>query len=509
MADTDNLDAIMAELVVASDKPEAHLAIYFTEVFGIDPDLLEGFGAFNISLISDLPLFIDPFLLFNSAKPEYQALHASMIRYLRFLRDKAIDGLVTDGLLDAWFMFSEVKQNWLGFSILGNDGRGLGPDFAKSLLKNLNTIFSSFGAENTTKGSHLEKLTLIRDGVGRDNISDFTTNLIKDFLLRYTEQFALEYLSPAQRRVVAVDKVAFNYDTESWQIGKYELPYFNGDFIILTPKDLLTRDDTWINRHELISDIDDIAAALPDETLRAQVNNYLYGQLSKKSTDEEIRTARADTLEKFPQLIEQYIKIKEESGDEAQSVSKDRVLQTERVFVDEVQILRVALHNATAFYDTAPNTFEEARSRVEYLKQVIENQDGYRVFYRNGRLIMQEKHLQIFYLLTWFGSAADVNREVNNGRGPVDFKISKGALDRTLIEFKLASNKKLKQNLENQVEIYKKANKTPKAITVITFFTENEETRVKMILRELHRENDPNVILIDARNDNKPSASAA
>ena len=69
--------------------------------------------------------------------------------------------------------------------------------------------------------------------------------------------------------------------------------------------------------------------------------------------------------------------------------------------------------------------------------------------------------------------AADVNREVNNGRGPVDFKVSKGALDRTLIEFKLASNKKLKQNLEKQVEIYQKANKKANAMTTITFFTES------------------------------------
>ena len=50
----------------------------------------------------------------------------------------------------------------------------------------------------------------------------------------------------------------------------------------------------------------------------------------------------------------------------------------------------------------------------------------------------------------------DVNREVNNGRGPVDFKVSKGSKDTTLVEFKLASNTKLKKNLENQVEIYKK-----------------------------------------------------
>jgi hypothetical protein len=43
-----------------------------------------------ISLVSDLPLFIDPFLLFNSDKPEYRRLPDSIIDYLRFLRDKSV-----------------------------------------------------------------------------------------------------------------------------------------------------------------------------------------------------------------------------------------------------------------------------------------------------------------------------------------------------------------------------------------------------------------------------------
>ena len=46
-------------------------------------------------------------------------------------------------------------------------------------------------------------------------------------------------------------------------------------------------------------------------------------------------------------------------------------------------------------------------------------------------------------------------------------------------------------------------------MTVITFFTESEQEKVHRILRELKRTNDPNVILIDARRDNKPSASVA
>ena len=79
----------------------------------------------------------------------------------------------------------------------------------------------------------------------------------------------------------------------------------------------------------------------------------------------------------------------------------------------------------------------------------------------------------------------DVNQETNNGRGPVDYAISKGSKDKTLIEFKLASNSKLKQNLDKQVEVYEKANSTTKSIKVILFFDAAEYSKVISVLKEL------------------------
>ncbi len=129
---------------------------YFSDYFGIPEEYLEEYGAFNISLITDLPLFIDPFLLFNAEKPEYQALHDDIIRYLRFLRAKSERGGISKGHIKAWYNFSEVKQNWLGFCETGNSGRGLGQGFANALNSNLVHIFQNFGNERITNGSHLE-----------------------------------------------------------------------------------------------------------------------------------------------------------------------------------------------------------------------------------------------------------------------------------------------------------------------------------------------------------------
>jgi hypothetical protein len=49
-------------------------------------------------------------------------------------------------------------------------------------------------------------------------------------------------------REVAVRRAKFNYQTETWEVGRYTLPWWNGDYIILTPLVMLTRDENWINK---------------------------------------------------------------------------------------------------------------------------------------------------------------------------------------------------------------------------------------------------------------------
>lgn len=157
------------------------MKIYFSDFFEVNPNELKEYEAFNISLINDLPLFIDPFLIFCSEKEEYQGLHEEILRYLVFLRDKAQEyPILNQGMMKLWYIFPEVKQTYLGFCHEGNGGRGLGKDFAIALHAGLKDIFKDFGEEKVTKSTHIEKLCLIKPKVGRDNISDFVTNLIKE-----------------------------------------------------------------------------------------------------------------------------------------------------------------------------------------------------------------------------------------------------------------------------------------------------------------------------------------
>jgi hypothetical protein len=489
------------------------MGTFFSDHFAVDAKLVDDFGAFNISLITDLPLFIDPFLLFNSKKSEYQALHTEIIRYLIFLRDKAAKGVVDPNLLRAWYCFPEIKQTWLGFSETGNDGRGLGIDFATALHGSLHQLFTEFGKEKITKGSHLEKVCLIKSGVGRDNISDFTTNLIKDYLFSYTQRFATAHLKSNQTRPISIRSVRFNYETETWESQLFTLPWSGTDHVVLTPKDMLTRDENWINRSDLLKGFEELPASIPDPQLRMQVDNYFQKVLVRHKDREPNKMERDDaaarTILQFPQVIDYYIREKEKGGAQAASISAEKVRYSEVIFNAQVRALQKMLEAQSEFYETPFTSYEEAHQRLSYLKDVIENKGGHRLFYKDGKAIQYEKDLQIMYRLVWFGTAQDVSAEINDGRGPADFKISKGAKDKTIVEMKLAKNTSLERNLAKQTEVYQAASDAKKAIKVIVFFDKSEELKVHRILKKLKLSDSRDVVLIDARLDNKPSGSKA
>jgi len=488
----------------------SEMKVYFSDFFDIDEDVVESYGAVNISLINDLPLFIDPFLLFNSDKEEYKNIHQSIIRYLLFLKKTAGESYeIPKGMLRAWYHFPEVRQTWLGFSLSGNSGHGLGDDFADNLYHGLRTTFSDFGNESVPKSPHLEKLCLISPLVGRDKISDFTTNFAKEYLLNYNQNFAKLYLEQSQCKEFSIPKVCFDYQMGKWHTKKFTLPYFNGDFVLLTPRDMLTRDDTFINRADMIRNLENIAPSVEDATLRFELNNYFMNVLTRKTKEipkKEKNDAAIRLIMQFPELIDYYLKYKEDNEHEATSISTEAVRTVTLLFNKQLQALVSLLHKNTDFYSEQVSSHEATYNRVIFLKRVIEDMDGYRLFYVDGKPVKREADLQVMYRLVWFASDFDVNREVNNGRGPVDFKISKGSKDVSLVEFKLASNSKLKNNLAKQVEIYQKANATNYAIKVILYFSDAEYARATSIINELGLSGNKDIVLIDARNE-KVSAS--
>lgn len=120
------------------------------------------------------------------------------------------------------------------------------------------------------------------------------------------------------------------------------------------------------------------------------------------------------------------------------------------------------------------------------------------MFYQGNKPVSKEKDLQLLFKFVWVGTSFCADAEVNNCRGPADFKISNGALDSTIVEFKLAKSSKLEQNLQNQVPVYEAANNTNQSLKVIMYFNERERLRMEKILNKLGLQDNPNIIKIDA-----------
>jgi hypothetical protein len=474
------------------------IKLVFNEYFDIEETCLDQHGALNICLDADLPLFIDPFLLFASDKKEYQQLHDNIVGHLIRLKEIAIEnGSSSDRSL---FKFPEIKQNWLGMCKYGNNGKGLGEKFAKDVISAFNGFYSNFGQETITEASHIEKLTLVSSGIGKDFISDFTTNLMFEYLLEFTQDFALKYLKPEQRKTFSL-RCVFDKTMMVWRPKKFELPYFyrekDGDFVLLTPLDILTKDDSFISHSDLVSNFRGITSSIGNDSLRNAINSYFYKVLPPRAQRTEVDIAISRTISEYPEILDYYVRQKEDKKDQSKTISKEKIEKIRTELISNITRFCEYMMTQSDFFEVRPNSYEEALKRAIYLKEVIEDNDGYRIFYKDGKPIASEDTIQRIFRLTWYASPYDVNSEVNNGRGPADYKVSFGSGDSTIVEFKLGRSSSLKTNLKNQTEIYKKASKSISDIKVILCYSVYEVNKVKRVLKAMGQESAENVVIID------------
>lgn len=481
----------------------------FSDFFEISEDVIEDYGAFNISLVSDLPLFIDPFRIFNSTLPTYKKLHDGIIKYLVFLRDKSLSGKLNNALLKDLFTFPEVKQNWLGFSKTSNKGSGLGMNFAIALDKNFK-ILNKFGNESISK-SHLEKVTLINDGVGKDNISDFTTNLIKEFLLNYTQTFAQNYIPKKFREIHAVEKVKFNYKTQIWEDGTFELPNYDNsvkdNYVILTPYNLLTKDENWINREDLLSRFQKIAYSVDDQILKTRITNYFQDRLSKiapkeknkdgsdkEPTAKHKKQAASETIEKFPEILDYFQKYKEENKKEADATSSLKVVQSKLLYLKQFSKLAQNLSDTTDFYKIS-TTYNGCLKKLKILKGFIEKESGNEIFHFDKKPIKDEDNLSILFRMAWKAHLTGKANLNDNAEIITTWKKSNTKLK---IVLKLSSNSVLKKTLENLREAYKDSLGEQEYILVIIHYSNEELNSVKSLLKSLGMSKHKNIVFVNA-----------
>jgi hypothetical protein len=131
-------------------------------------------------LDEDLPLYVDPFLLWRSPSQQDIALHMGMMHAFNQLENSARKGReleATEMLIE----LSECDEVGLGTSAT-RSGKRIGSKIADQILN----LFSRIPKYQIDGMTHLEETQLLVDGISKDRISDFSCNFIKSFLIDFT-----------------------------------------------------------------------------------------------------------------------------------------------------------------------------------------------------------------------------------------------------------------------------------------------------------------------------------
>ena len=193
----------------------------------------------------DIPLYVDPFLLWKSPSQMDNGIHSSIIEALNhigYLINKGSRVDAVNQLIEA----SECDAVGLGSSKV-RKGKRIGESVANEII----SLFETIPQLKSSGFSHIEEIQLLVEKVGKDRISDMACNYMSSFLIDYTQQNCMDAGIPMER----VEKVVV-YDTKRHRFKEEDvwLPVNPNthDPIWLVPKRWL-RFSNWISQDDFFS----------------------------------------------------------------------------------------------------------------------------------------------------------------------------------------------------------------------------------------------------------------
>lgn len=195
-------------------------------------------------LDEDIPLYLDPFLLYKSPSQQDNSLHWLIINSFNSFWKKYLED--PDDAINLLIEISECSEVWL-WNSKSKEGKKMWRKLAESILNNFQTI--SWISKNWFL--HLEELQLLVENFSKDRVSDISCNLLKSFLIDYTIQQSEKYWIPTS--LVEIEY----FDNKKFKIikDKINLP-INPTYwtpILFIPKRWL-RFIPWINFEDYFKD---------------------------------------------------------------------------------------------------------------------------------------------------------------------------------------------------------------------------------------------------------------
>jgi hypothetical protein len=396
---------------------------------------------FDPILDTDTPLFVDPFLIFKEQATDWSGTHAQLIGHFNTCFQLIAQGNRNHASVAykkalRLLTFPEPKELCLGYTKSGTGGAGGGQGYARLIAGAMEEAIE----RGLTDLRHFEELGILNEGIGPDRISDFTCNVLRSRLIAYTK-------SVTQRHHLKVEsfrlpRAAYDPERVAWVAETHELPAnpYNRRPVLLVPRRFL-RDLPTINA-------DDWWENYEAERIRDDVNYEVMGKVDKRTI---VSIAR-----RRPQEVAEWVRAQEARAPQPYDLVGDRKGvyqwdQATRSYVAQHPIAFEPPQDDEAFFAIIERVIAE-------YKHYIEEQRGWKLLWNDDQTEKHEEAAQLAFL----GIARSycrfnhivVDREVELGRGPVDFKFTNGYERRALLEIKKLHNGKFWNGLTAQLPSY-------------------------------------------------------
>jgi hypothetical protein len=433
---------------------------------------------FDLNVEQDTPLYVDPFLIFDDGDDQWVGAHDDVVGFFEAALTmlKLAEGHESSlhwKKAERFLQCPEPKEFALGLSMGHPEGSGIGPDLAREICRGLD-LFRVWQRDADDK--LLGMVSILVPGLGVDRISDMVCNILKSRFIIYTQGIcddlgvAVECLQIHHSSWVAA--------TCRWQDAPKVLPRspaFNGA-VLLTPQRFL-KDIPRVTPEGFWS----WATVNENDLLRFELNY----DLAQSLTAREKAILGRDLARKAPVTLRRYV---------GEAVEDPAPYDVD---VDPKGLVRwVEAGRSIAEATTAPKPPKHQGEFEEWLialattfKSAVEDEGLWRVLWNEKYTAhRQEKITQAACRHGWVphcqASNIDISREVETGRGPVDFKFTQGWTMRGLIEVKHIDNYQFFHGADTQLPIYLRGERVSFGVYLCVGYSDKdfEDDRLQVVL---------------------------
>lgn len=240
-------------------------------------------------LDEDIPLYVDPFLLWKSPSMQDNSLHTQItncFNHLGYLTNNSRE----EDAIKLLVSLSECREVGLGNSRT-KEGKRIGGKLASSILN----TFKIIPQVSKSGFTHFEEIQLLVDNVSKDRVSDIACNFILSFLVDYTIEQCEKHSIPIEK-VTLVGVYSFKKYTLEQEETYLPINPETKQPIVFVPKRWL-RFISWIN---------------PDDYYR----NY-YHQTVDNSVIDRVKLLNFNRYNY--DVVQTYTKIKERQIDDCKN----------------------------------------------------------------------------------------------------------------------------------------------------------------------------------------------